>query len=160
MRAPQQKVALASEQETRILAFELAPLILQAGAKSGIEVALCGALGAGKTTFVRYLAEAWGVREPVSSPSFVLEHEYCCKTGEQIEHWDLYRLSALPDELKEPPEQGVVRVVEWGDRSEEFLKRAGLKLFFSFGKPGSPAEAREAQLEGFGKLKDIYGFGN
>lgn len=106
------RVVLSSESETAILAREFAEVV-----RSGDSVGLSGDLGAGKTTFVRYLIGAMGgnVGE-VSSPSYTLQHEYKLPSGLVIEHWDLYRLRETPDELREPPAAGVVRLLEWPER--------------------------------------------
>lgn len=82
-----------------------------------LTIGLSGELGAGKTTFVRYVVGALGSSDPVSSPSYVLQHIY--QTPKQhnfegVEHWDLYRLSAEPDELYEPSH--AVRFIEWISR--------------------------------------------
>lgn len=77
-----------------------------------------GPLGSGKTTFVRGLARALGVRGHVSSPTFQLVRVY---EGEvPLAHADLYRLEdpaeALPDlGLEELLDRGIA-VIEWGDR--------------------------------------------
>jgi tRNA threonylcarbamoyladenosine biosynthesis protein TsaE len=57
-------------------------------------VALSGDLGAGKTTFVQGIAEALGVLEQVTSPTFVIEKIYTLE-GRQFKHLihiDAYRL--------------------------------------------------------------------
>ena len=86
--------------------------------KGGMTVGLAGDLGAGKTTFVRYLAAALGISESVTSPTFVLQHEYSHPDG-VLEHWDLYRLSVLPEELWEPAQESKIRLIEWYDRFED-----------------------------------------
>jgi tRNA threonylcarbamoyladenosine biosynthesis protein TsaE len=86
-------------------------------------------LGAGKTTFSRFLAEACGVTSPVASPTFVLSFEYAAAGGLKIEHWDLYRLRGLPEELHEPPPGDVLRLIEWADRVPELA--AGMDLVIS-----------------------------
>lgn len=106
------RVVLSSESETAILAREFAEVV-----RSGDSVGLSGDLGAGKTTFVRYLIGAMGGNAgEVSSPSYTLEHEHKLPSGLVIEHWDLYRLRETPDELREPPAAGVVRLLEWPER--------------------------------------------
>ena len=62
----------------------------------GLAIALVGPLGAGKTVFVRGLAEGLGV-EPrsVSSPTFVIAQQYAVPQGpETLHHVDLYRLGS------------------------------------------------------------------
>jgi tRNA threonylcarbamoyl adenosine modification protein YjeE len=83
----------------------------------GAVVLVEGALGAGKTVFVRGLARGLGCDETdVSSPTFTLIQEYAGRL--RLHHVDLYRLT--PREagdlgLDELPETDVV-VVEWPDR--------------------------------------------
>ena len=58
-------------------------------------LALHGDLGVGKTTLVRGLASAWGIREPITSPTFNLYTIYIGKR--QLVHFDAYRLSCSTD---------------------------------------------------------------
>jgi len=54
-------------------------------------LALHGNLGVGKTTLVRGLARAWGIKEAVTSPTFNI---YTIYNGDrQLVHFDAYRLS-------------------------------------------------------------------
>lgn len=89
---------------------------------------LVGELGAGKTTLVRYLMAEFGVGSGVASPSFVLCHEYDLPNGGRIEHWDLYRLNALPIELVEPPAPNVGRFIEWCDKFPELQGEIDLRV--------------------------------
>jgi len=100
---------------TRALARRLAQTL-----KPGDVLLLVGELGAGKTTFVRGLAEGLGV-EPklVSSPTFVLIQEY--EGGRlPLYHIDAYRVQdpheLLEVGLEECFERGGVVVIEWGER--------------------------------------------
>jgi tRNA threonylcarbamoyladenosine biosynthesis protein TsaE len=87
--------------------------------RRGDVVLLTGALGAGKTTFVRGVAHGTGSESLVASPTFQLVRVYPGRL--QLAHIDLYRVesnSELRDlGLEELAEQGAV-VVEWGDRIE------------------------------------------
>ena len=85
---------------------------------AGAVVLLDGPLGAGKTAFVRGLAEGLGCRaDDVSSPTFTIVQEYRGRLT--VEHVDLYRLSpAEVDDLglDDLSSDGTVVAVEWPDR--------------------------------------------
>lgn len=92
----------------------------------GDSVGLIGELGAGKTTFVQEAAAALGVREPVTSPTFLLSTRYRASGVRGIKcvvHLDLYRLqpmeaareAAVQHVLAEPGD-GCVVLIEWADR--------------------------------------------
>jgi tRNA threonylcarbamoyladenosine biosynthesis protein TsaE len=85
--------------------------------RPGDVVLLTGELGAGKTTFVRGVAQGAGSKADVASPTFQLVRIYPGRV--QLAHVDLYRVessSELRDlGLEELAEQGAV-VVEWGER--------------------------------------------
>ena len=120
---------LSTEQDPRDLAAALAPK-LEAALEGGRSVALIGGLGAGKTTFVRYLVQALGGDVQASSPTFVLCHEYPARNGLVIEHWDVYRLSGAPEELLSAPAPGVLRLIEWADKFPEVLSDCEFELAF------------------------------
>ena len=95
--------------------------------KPGTSIGLMGELGAGKTTFCKFLLASYGYKAAVSSPSYVLQHIYELDDSKfginSIEHWDLYRINTLPQELNELPKPDSIRLVEWADRDENYLKQ-------------------------------------
>ena len=96
--------------------------VLKTLAANDIRVlALDGAMGAGKTTFVRAMAEVLGVGAEVSSPTFGLVNTYLSAAGEQIHHMDWYRVddeSELWDAgIPELLESGQMCWVEWPERA-------------------------------------------
>ena len=102
-----------SEAETAAVGRELAARLT-----AGAIVLLYGDLGAGKTAFVRGLAEGLGVdAREVSSPTFTLMQEY--RGGRlPLQHVDLYRLNdprEIDDLGLEELEDAVV-AIEWADR--------------------------------------------
>lgn len=103
-----------SEADTRAIAARLA-----AELRPGTVLLLSGDLGAGKTAFVRGLAEGLGIDPAdVTSPTFTLVHEY--RQGRlPLVHVDLYRLDKADlDELgmdSELAERGVL-AIEWAER--------------------------------------------
>ena len=54
--------------------------------------ALYGAMGSGKTTFIKAICESLGAIDIVSSPTFTLVNEYKTSDGESIFHIDFYRI--------------------------------------------------------------------
>lgn len=97
-------------------------------------VILRGEVGAGKTTLVKGIAEALGAasEEDVTSPTFTLVHEYA---GPRVRlyHLDLYRLETEEelavlgiDEMIDEPDALVV--VEWGERFESIVRKAGAEI--------------------------------
>jgi tRNA threonylcarbamoyladenosine biosynthesis protein TsaE len=103
-----------SEEETATVGRELAATL-----SVGDVILLYGDLGAGKTAFVRGLAEGLGVpRDDVSSPTFTLIQEY--RGGRlTLFHVDLYRIED-PREfdelgLDEIGEDGVLSI-EWAEK--------------------------------------------
>ena len=103
-----------SEADTRAIAAALAPTLLP-----GAVLLLSGDLGAGKTAFVRGLAEGLGLDpDEVTSPTFTLVHEY--RGGRlPLVHVDLYRLDrAELDEIGLDQDLAAtgVTAVEWAER--------------------------------------------
>ena len=97
--------------------------------KKGDIVSLNGTLGAGKTTFVRYLVKALGVDVSVSSPSYVLENIYKGKDF-SVSHWDLYRLRECPIELLDEEFKGSIVLIEWANKFEEVNEISDISLNF------------------------------
>jgi tRNA threonylcarbamoyladenosine biosynthesis protein TsaE len=90
--------------------------------KVGQMIVLRGDLGAGKTTLVKGIAEAFdaALQEDVTSPTFTLVHEYRGPTV-TLFHIDLYRIDTerelvtlgIEDLRSEP---GSILLVEWGEK--------------------------------------------
>lgn len=83
-------IETSTAEETETLATELAMHLPE-----NATLALHGDLGAGKTTFIRGLARAWVITEPVTSPTFNLYTIY--EGTRQLVHLDAYRLSSAED---------------------------------------------------------------
>ncbi len=102
----------------------------------GCFVSLYGDIGAGKTTFVRFILKALGVKEKITSPSFVILNEYMGYKM-PIYHFDLYRLEnegikTIEQELAEYSKRGTLTFVEWADFSQGMLSydRLNIKIVY------------------------------
>lgn len=113
--------------DTKILATKFASLVTE-----GCFINLYGEIGAGKTAFVKFVADALGVKEKVTSPSFVILNEY--HSGKlPVYHFDLYRLEnegvkTILDELREYSEGKQVTFVEWAEFSQDEIPFKHLKI--------------------------------
>lgn len=112
---------------------KLAKIFAESLGPEGAFVTMFGDIGAGKTAFVRLLLGQLGVKEKVTSPSFVILNEYKGlkpASGEgladdtqnvlPIYHFDLYRLEnegpeTIREELREYSKPGVLTLVEWAN---------------------------------------------
>ena len=63
----------------------------------GTVLALDGPLGAGKTTFVQFLAKHLGITQPIVSPTFTIMHQYPWKKDSLVYHLDCYRLRRVDE---------------------------------------------------------------
>lgn len=70
---------------------QLATVLLRLGNGHRI-YAFSGEMGAGKTTFIKSICSALGVKETTSSPTFALVNEYEAVPDKKIFHFDFYRI--------------------------------------------------------------------
>lgn len=126
------KVECQTLDDTKILAGKFAEIVKE----NGIFVNLYGEIGAGKTAFVKLVAEALGVKEKVTSPSFVILNEY--HSAElPVYHFDLYRLEnegvkTIIDELREYT-KNCITFVEWAEFSQDEIPFEHLKINVTYG---------------------------
>lgn len=107
-----------STEEMSKLAAEIAGIL-----QGGDLLLLRGDLGAGKTTFVQALAQALGVTQDVTSPTFTVVAQYDVPNNPQIQqlvHVDLYRLEGPDPIIQEVLEQShntdTVTAIEWAEK--------------------------------------------
>jgi tRNA threonylcarbamoyladenosine biosynthesis protein TsaE len=116
---------LATVEDTRALGAELAARL-----RPGDLVVLVGPLGAGKTALTQGIGAGLGVREPVTSPTFVIARVH--RGGRlPLVHVDAYRLGGAADvddlDLDASAEESVT-VVEWGQGLVEQLADEHLEV--------------------------------
>lgn len=139
---------LQTQEDTEAFGARLAAMV-----HAGDLIVLDGPLGAGKTTLVRGLAAALGVRGRISSPTFIIarEHKPGRTGGVGLIHVDAYRLGDSADPLGELDaldldaalEDSVV-VVEWGSGLAERLAQRYLLVSLS---RAETSEVRTAQWQ-------------
>ena len=138
-------------EDTKNLANKLAKLVKD----KGCFINLYGEIGAGKTALVRLTAEALGVKEKVTSPSFVILNEYH-SANIPIYHFDLYRLehagiSTITDELREYSEGKKITFVEWAEFSQGELPFERLEINVTY----DDDDSRNYEFKSVGE-KDNY----
>ena len=125
---------LHSENETEQLAHALALKVQEVFSlhqNLSLKISLEGDLGAGKTTFTRYLLKALGHAGKVKSPTYALcepyeigfrkspDHSELTKL--QIHHFDLYRMN-YPEEwidagFRDTLSQAGICLIEWAEKA-------------------------------------------
>lgn len=91
-----------------------------------------GSMGAGKTTLIKRICKALGVKEEVSSPTFSIVNEYRDEHNTPVYHFDFYRLKksseALDIGFEEYLDSGSICLIEWPEKLGEFHPERYLEL--------------------------------
>ena len=93
-------------------------------------ICLDGELGSGKTVFTKGIANALGIKESITSPTFTIIKEY---DGElPLYHMDVYRLNGNVEGtgIEEYFTKGGVVVIEWADTIKDILPEERLDIKF------------------------------
>lgn len=116
--------------------------ILAKKLKGGEVIGLSGDLGGGKTTFVKGLAQGLGIKETITSPTFVLLKEYKLRPkghlrGGLLVHMDAYRVESENDLKSIGIEDYLVRsnvilVIEWAEKIKKYLPKNTIYIKFEF----------------------------
>lgn len=96
-------------------------------------ICLNGELGTGKTVFVKGFAQALGINETITSPTFNIVKEYM--DGElPLYHMDVYRLEEKKDTIGVTDyfQKGGITIIEWADLIEKDLPEDRLDIEFRF----------------------------
>lgn len=104
--------------ETRDLGIKIGKSL-----KENDVIAMYGPLGAGKTTLSQGIAEGLGIKDYVTSPTFILINEYIGRLP--LYHIDLYRLEdpsqAIDLGIEEYFTKGGVCLIEWAEKLGNLL---------------------------------------
>ncbi len=93
-------------------------------------ICLNGELGSGKTIFTKGIANALGIDETITSPTFTIIKEY---DGElPLYHMDVYRLDGNTEGIgiEEYFTKGGVVIIEWADTIKDILPQERLDIKF------------------------------
>ena len=96
---------------------------------SNMVICLDGELGSGKTVFTKGFAQALGITEVITSPTFTIIKEYLY--GEiPLYHMDVYRLDGNTDGIgiEEYYSKGGVVIIEWADTIKDILPEERLDI--------------------------------
>lgn len=124
-----EKVVLKSLKDTEKFAKKFAKIL-----SGGQVVLLSGDLGAGKTTFTKFVLRALGVKDEVTSPTFTIMKEYNGKKF-KIYHFDMYRIGS-GDEAREfgledyiySKDPSAIVFIEWSENISDILTGAFVKV--------------------------------
>lgn len=107
--------------------------------KKATILSLRGDLGAGKTAFVKSLGKALGVKDNITSPTFVILKTYKlkAKTYKLLHHIDAYRLETEKElevlgwsEIIKDPKNLIA--IEWPENVPGLIPNSAVKIFFEF----------------------------
>ena len=84
-----------------------------------------GKMGAGKTTFIKELCETMGTEDIVNSPTFAIVNVYEVVSGEEVYHFDCYRIKDIREAMDMGTEEylysGNYCFIEWAEMIEPLL---------------------------------------
>ena len=103
--------------------------------------AFYGKMGAGKTTFIKHLCEAMGVKDIVNSHTFASVNEYADGNGNPVYHFDMYRIKSIAELYNMGYEDyfysEAVCFIEWPELAEELLPEDTVKVTIEEAEDGT-----------------------
>lgn len=103
--------------------------------------AFYGKMGAGKTTFIKAVCEALGVKDVINSPTFAIVNEYLAGNGEPIYHFDFYRIKKEQEVLDIGYEDYIYSdclcFMEWPELIEDLLPEDTVNVTIAEQEDGS-----------------------
>ena len=117
-------------------------------------IELHGTLGAGKTTFVRHLLHALGVKGRVKSPTYTVMEPYELSTFNttfNVGHFDFYRF----DDAQEWEDAGFrdvfaapgLKLAEWPEKAADLLPVPDLRIHIDIGNHSTDGDTRQVRFE-------------
>jgi tRNA threonylcarbamoyladenosine biosynthesis protein TsaE len=133
------KILCKNLAETESVAKDFVKKILAKKRKTALVVGLQGDLGSGKTTFVQFVAKNLGIKEIITSPTFVILKNYTLNANPYnlLVHIDGYRLESGM-EIEKLGWQEIIKnpknlvLIEWPERVAEVLPKDIWTINFKF----------------------------
>jgi tRNA threonylcarbamoyladenosine biosynthesis protein TsaE len=94
--------------------------------------AFYGEMGVGKTTFIKSLCKVLGVKTDAKSPTFSMINVYKDNQGQEIYHFDCYRIENITDLMNIGYEEyfnsGNYCFIEWAENAEAVLTQEVVRV--------------------------------
>lgn len=94
--------------------------------------AFYGKMGAGKTTFIKAICTALGVKDNVNSPTFTIINEYRSAKGFPIYHFDFYRITRIQEAydigVEDYFDGNGLCLMEWPEKIAEILPEETVRV--------------------------------
>lgn len=104
-------------------------------------LAFHGQMGAGKTTFIKQLAQDLAIEDVVNSPTFAIINVYSLPNSEEVYHFDCYRLKSLREALDFGVEDylysGNLCLIEWPDILDPILPEETVDIYIEVDEDGN-----------------------
>lgn len=138
-------ITTKNSKETQKVAALLASEVWSIETTHALVIGLNGELGVGKTTFTQGFCRAFGVKENVTSPTFVLMKTYQLRPARNNRHFrhlvhiDCYRIER-PDELLHLgldeilADRDAIVLIEWADRIKSIVPDDAITLELGHGE--------------------------
>ena len=139
----QEFITKSARQTQKLAGQTLKDILNENERKNAAVLALEGELGGGKTTFTQGLAEVFGIKEKILSPTFVIMKRFKIydlrfKNGiENLYHIDCYRLEK-PEDLAELGFNEILKdpkniiVIEWANKVKSLIPQDAVWVKFEW----------------------------
>lgn len=133
------KVLSKSLEDTEKIAKDFLEKLALSSFEEATVIGLYGDLGSGKTTFTQAIAKILGIKEDITSPTFVIEKIYSLENSfyHNLIHIDAYRLESTKEmnalgweNISKNPHN--IIFIEWPERVLDILPERHLKINFKF----------------------------
>jgi tRNA threonylcarbamoyladenosine biosynthesis protein TsaE len=138
------KIISKSISDTEKIAEDFVKKISSGQNNTALVVGLYGDLGSGKTTFTQSIAKIFGIKEDITSPTYVIMKSYKINQNSTLNiphsnliHIDAYRLNSSKellvlgfDKIVSDPRN--IIFIEWPEIVKDILPENHLKINFKF----------------------------